>query len=53
MDQTAVAQLTRTNWRTVGEIIKRVVADELVPQRLDDLCDIGVDEISYKNSTII
>lgn len=48
MDQTAVTQLTRTNWRTVGEVIKRVVADELDPQRLNDLCDIGVDEIPYK-----
>lgn len=48
MDQTAVGQLTRINWRTVGEIIKRVVADELDPQRLDNLYDIGVDEISYK-----
>jgi transposase len=48
MDQTAVTQLTRTNWRTVGEVINRVVADELDPQRLENLCDIGVDEISYK-----
>lgn len=34
MDQTAVARLTRVNWRTVGKIIQRVVADELDPERL-------------------
>ena len=48
MDQTAVSRLTRINWRTVGKIIERVVADELDPERLNDLYDIGVDEVSYK-----
>jgi len=27
--KSAVARLTRTNWRAVGKIIERVVADEL------------------------
>jgi Helix-turn-helix domain of transposase family ISL3 len=33
MDQTAIARLTRINWRTVGAIVARVVADELDPGR--------------------
>jgi transposase len=48
MDKTAVTRLTRVNWRTVGAIIERVVADELDPHRLDDLYEIGVDEVSYR-----
>jgi transposase len=48
MDKTAVTRLCRVNWRTVGEIIARVVADELDPHRLDGLYEIGVDEVSYR-----
>lgn len=48
MDKTAVSRLTRVNWRTVGAIIERVVADELDPHRLDDLYQIGIDEVSYR-----
>lgn len=48
MDKTAVTRLTRVNWRTVGAIIERVVADELDPHRLDDLYEIGIDEVSYR-----
>lgn len=48
MDKTAVTRLVRINWLTVGAIIERVVADELDPRRLDELVDIGVDEISWK-----
>jgi transposase len=48
MDKTAVTRLTRINWRSVGAIIERVVADELDPHRLDDLYEIGIDEVSYR-----
>ena len=48
MDKTAICRLVRINWRTVGRIIERVVADELDPGRLDGLFEIGVDEISWR-----
>lgn len=48
MDKTAISRLCRVDWETVGRICSRVVADELDPGRLDDLFDIGVDEISWK-----
>lgn len=48
MDQTAVARLARVDWETVGRISERVVAEELDPGRLEDLFEIGVDEISWK-----
>lgn len=48
MDKTAVTRLVRVNWRTVGAIIERVVADELDPHRLDDLYEVGIDEVSYR-----
>lgn len=47
-DKTAITQLCRINWRTVGAVIERVVADQLDDARLDDLFEIGVDEISYR-----
>ncbi|HVM14854.1 MAG TPA: helix-turn-helix domain-containing protein [Egibacteraceae bacterium] len=46
MDKTAITRLTRINWRTVGAIVERVVADELDPHRLDGLFEIGIDEVS-------
>ena len=48
MDKTAITRLVRVNWRTVGAIIERVVADELDPHRLDDLYEVGIDEVSYR-----
>ena len=47
-DKTAITRLVRVTWRTVGRIIGRVVTDELDPGRLDDLFEIGVDEISWR-----
>jgi transposase len=47
-DKTAVTRLCRINWRTTGAIVERVVADELDDTRLDDLFDIGVDEVAYR-----
>ena len=48
MDKTSVTRLCRIGWRTVGAIVAHVSADELDPQRLDGLYDIGIDEISYR-----
>ena len=41
--------MLRINWDTVGRIIKRVCDDDLDPGRVDDLCDIGIDEVSWKH----
>ncbi len=48
MDKDAIRRLVDIDWGTVGRICERVVDDELDPQRLDGLFDIGVDEISWK-----
>jgi len=48
-DKTTVTRLMGINWRTVGTIIRRVVARSLDDEhRLDDLRRIGVDEFSYR-----
>jgi transposase len=47
--KSAVTQLMRIAWRTVGSIIARVWADvEALGDRLEGLRRIGIDEISYK-----
>jgi transposase len=47
--KTAVTELMRIAWRTVGAIITRVCADiDAVHDRLAGLRRIGIDEISYK-----
>ena len=47
--KTAVAQLMRIAWRTVGAIVARVSADAVAAgDRLAGLHRIGIDEISYK-----
>lgn len=47
--KSAVCDLLRVAWRTVGSIVTRVVADlDTVTDRLDGLRRIGIDEISYK-----
>jgi transposase len=47
--KSAVTELMRIAWRTVGAIIARVWADvEALGDRLDGLTRIGIDEISYK-----
>ncbi len=48
MDKTAACKLLGINWRTVGTIVERIVAERLDPTRLDDLSIIGVDEISFR-----
>jgi transposase len=45
--KTAVTNLTRISWRTVGSIVTRVVAEvDAHTDRLDGLTRIGIDEIS-------
>lgn len=47
--KTAVVELMRIAWRTVGAIVTRVVADiDATHDRLAGLRRIGIDEISYK-----
>jgi transposase len=47
--KTAITELMRIAWRTVGAIITRVWADvEAVHDRFADLSRIGIDEIAYK-----
>ena len=42
-DKTTIKRMLRVDWDTVGRIIKRVCADELDPDRLEHLYDIGID----------
>jgi transposase len=47
--KTAITQLMRIAWRTVGAIVKRVCADvDAVTDRLDGLVRVGIDEVSYR-----
>lgn len=48
--KTAVCELMRVSWYTVGSIIERVVAEEAVKHgdRLEGLRRIGIDELSYR-----
>ena len=47
--KTAVTELLRVAWRTIGAIITRVQADiDATVDRFDGLRRIGIDEISYK-----
>jgi transposase len=47
-DKSAICRMLRIDWDTVGRIVARVCADELDPDRLSDLFDIGIDEVSWK-----
>src|SRR5664279_2644129 len=47
-DKTTITRLVRIDWGTVGRIIARVCEDELDPDRLENLFEIGVDEVSWK-----
>jgi transposase len=49
-DKTTITRLVRIHWRTVGRIIQRVCADELDADRLDDLFEIGIDEVSWRKA---
>jgi transposase len=47
-DKTTVADMMRIAWRTVGNIIERVVARIGARDLLDDLTHVGIDELSYR-----
>jgi transposase len=47
-DKTTITRLVRIDWGTVGRIIARVCADELDSDRLENLFEIGIDEVSWK-----
>ncbi|MGH3410660.1 MAG: transposase, partial [Streptosporangiaceae bacterium] len=47
-NKTAIKRMLRIDWGTIGRIIERVCADELDPDRLSELFDIGIDEVSWK-----
>jgi transposase len=49
MDKSATCRLMAINWRTVGTIVKRVVAQRLDASRLEELYIIGVDELSHRS----
>ncbi|HTQ43156.1 MAG TPA: ISL3 family transposase [Polyangiaceae bacterium] len=46
--KTAVVEMMRVGWRTVGAIIRRVVEREGPEDRLAGLTHIGIDELSYR-----
>jgi transposase len=51
MSRTAIEQLHRVNWKSVGDIVKRVVdklAGERGSHKFDNLGAIGIDETSYR-----
>jgi transposase len=48
MDRTTTSRMLRIAWRTVGQIIERVVARLGPADRLEDLEYIGLDELSYR-----
>ena len=47
-DKTTITRLVRVDWQTVGRVVERVCADELDDSRLEDLFDIGIDEIAWR-----
>jgi transposase len=47
-DATTVSTLMRMSWRTVGDVVQRVVARRGPSDLLDGLTIIGVDELSYR-----
>lgn len=47
-DKTTTATLMRCSWEAVDHIVRRVVADALDAERLENLYRVGVDEISYR-----
>lgn len=47
-DKTSVSKLMGISWRTVSNIVERVVNDKLDPGLLDGLKRIGVDEVSFR-----
>ena len=48
VDKTAVSELMRISWRTVGRVIERVVARKRPGRATEGLERLGVDELSYR-----
>lgn len=48
LNRTAVADLAKVSWETVGRIAGRLVAEKLDDRRFEGLRRIGVDEIAYR-----
>lgn len=48
MSSTAAARLLRCTWRTIGQIIARVVADLGGDELLEGVTRIGIDEVAYR-----
>ena len=48
MSSTAAARLLRCTWRTIGQIIARVVAELSDDELLEGVTRIGIDEIAYR-----
>lgn len=46
-DKSTICRLVRISWRTVGRIVQRVSDDELDRDRLNELYEIGIDEVSW------
>lgn len=47
-DKVTICRLLRIDWDSVGRIIARVMEDGLDRSRLEDLFEIGVDEVSWR-----
>jgi len=47
-DKTTISRLVRVDWQTVGRVVARVCDEQLDERRLDDLFDIGIDEIAWR-----
>ena len=48
IDKAAICRLLRVDWDTVGRCITRVMGERLDVNRLDDLFEIGVDEVGWR-----
>ncbi len=47
-DKSAISRMSRIAWRTVGAIIERVANEKLDTDRLDELFEVGIDEVSWR-----
>lgn len=47
-DKTTISRLVRIDWQTVGRVVTRVADEQLDQSRLDDLFDIGIDEVAWR-----
>ena len=50
-NKTEVSKIMGISWRTVGNIVERVVAERLDPKRFEGLRNIGIDELSFRKGS--